>query len=353
MYTHCLRCNHSLGTNDELTHLPVGRRVAFDTPRGRLWVVCTSCTQWNLVPIEERWEALEECEQVAASAETRASGADVGLARTERGLELLRASAISNVDIANWRYGRRLKRRLSIRSLLSAISLAVVALPFGLGALALSGSMYVSLYSSACVVLWFGAVRRESFRLFTAVTAPRRRRRLIWFWQLNQLRFKSGKNNEPPVLIVPRFGEDQEMRGDGAVDFLAALLPRLNGVDCVASVQVAVERVDDAESQHTPRPSRKKRFPSPKKLHPWEYIASLCVGRPLHRVEPARRLALEMAVMEVIEQRELSRAAGDAVEVFRDEQQIAAIADDLLLAPHVNEQLAEIRKSSGDRKREK
>jgi hypothetical protein len=54
VYATCLRCERALGTNAELPHLPVGRRVAFDAATGRLWVVCTRCGQWNLTPLEER-----------------------------------------------------------------------------------------------------------------------------------------------------------------------------------------------------------------------------------------------------------------------------------------------------------
>ena len=56
MYTTCLFCNESLGTNDVIELFPVGRRVAFDPEKGRLWVICPHCTRWNLSPIEERYE---------------------------------------------------------------------------------------------------------------------------------------------------------------------------------------------------------------------------------------------------------------------------------------------------------
>src|SRR5688572_21345683 len=65
VYHTCLRCDRSLGANTELPHLRVGRKIAFDTRRGRLWVICSRCGQWNLTPLEERWEALEECERLA------------------------------------------------------------------------------------------------------------------------------------------------------------------------------------------------------------------------------------------------------------------------------------------------
>ena len=63
MYSHCLVCNADLGTNEAIEHFQVGTRLAFDAAKGLLWVVCRGCERWNLTPIEERWEAIEECER--------------------------------------------------------------------------------------------------------------------------------------------------------------------------------------------------------------------------------------------------------------------------------------------------
>src|SRR5512142_2894357 len=63
MFNRCLFCHRDLPANESLEHFPVGRRVAYDPGRGRLWAVCPACRRWNLAPIEERWEALEELEK--------------------------------------------------------------------------------------------------------------------------------------------------------------------------------------------------------------------------------------------------------------------------------------------------
>ncbi|MEO8448301.1 MAG: hypothetical protein ABI647_00835 [Gemmatimonadota bacterium] len=39
--------------------LTVGRRSAFDSANGRLWVVCKKCDRWNLTPLGDRSEALD------------------------------------------------------------------------------------------------------------------------------------------------------------------------------------------------------------------------------------------------------------------------------------------------------
>ena len=62
MYSTCLFCNQSLGTNSIFESFPIGRRLAFDAAKGRLWVVCRKCERWNLSPLDERWETIEQAE---------------------------------------------------------------------------------------------------------------------------------------------------------------------------------------------------------------------------------------------------------------------------------------------------
>ena len=51
MYATCLFCHAPLGANEEIEHFPVGRRLAFDSVKGRLWVVCRKGERWNLSPL--------------------------------------------------------------------------------------------------------------------------------------------------------------------------------------------------------------------------------------------------------------------------------------------------------------
>ena len=90
MYSTCLFCNTSLGANEIVEHFPVGRRLAFDSTKGRLWAVCTHCRNWNLAPIDERWEAIEECERAFRGTPLRVSTDNIGLATMREGLDLVR-----------------------------------------------------------------------------------------------------------------------------------------------------------------------------------------------------------------------------------------------------------------------
>jgi hypothetical protein len=111
MYSTCIFCHASLGANTSIEHFPTGRRLAFDGVHGRLWAVCRNCERWNLTPIEERWEALEECEIAFRSTRMRVSTDHVGMARLRDGTDLVRIGEPTRPEMAAWRYGDQFGRR--------------------------------------------------------------------------------------------------------------------------------------------------------------------------------------------------------------------------------------------------
>jgi hypothetical protein len=110
LYTSCLFCHTDLGANYHLPTFPVGRRLAFDPKKGRLWVICTRCGRWNLTPLQERWEAIDESEKMFRGTRLRMSTDNVGLGRFRGGFELVRVGPALLPEIASWRYGTRLAR---------------------------------------------------------------------------------------------------------------------------------------------------------------------------------------------------------------------------------------------------
>src|SRR5256885_2348802 len=111
MYSTCLFCNQDLGRNEAIEHFPVGRRLAFDSAKGRLWVVCRKCERWNLTPLDDRWEAIEECEREFRATKLRVSTDNIGLARLRDGTELVRIGEPQRPEMAAWRYGDQFGRR--------------------------------------------------------------------------------------------------------------------------------------------------------------------------------------------------------------------------------------------------
>src|SRR5471030_2779660 len=111
MYSTCMFCHTDLGKNEAIEHFTVGRRLAFDSAKGRLWAVCQSCERWNLSPLEERWEAIEECEKLFRDTKLRVSTDNIGLARLKEGTTLVRVGDPQRPEMAAWRYGDQFNRR--------------------------------------------------------------------------------------------------------------------------------------------------------------------------------------------------------------------------------------------------
>src|SRR5688572_12211484 len=108
MYRNCIFCAADLGANDALEQFPVGRSLAFDAAKGRLWAVCHRCARWNLAPLEERWEAIEAGERLFRDARLRAQSENVGVARLADGTRLIRVGQALTGELAVWRYGEQL-----------------------------------------------------------------------------------------------------------------------------------------------------------------------------------------------------------------------------------------------------
>jgi hypothetical protein len=360
VYTRCLRCDKSLGTNSEIPHLRVGRKIAFDTTRGRLWVICSRCGQWNLTPFEGRWEALEECDRLAAGAEARSAGQDAGLAQTTSGLELLRVGGMRGSDIANRRYGLRIQRRQE-RQLWTLMPLLALAVPAGVGAWRISGAGVAGVYSSMITAALALSFWRRPPRPWMTFVDDEGQRHVLWPWQLSQVRLERVAR-ERPVLVVPRMRDELRLTGRKAAAVLASLLPKFNGTDCATIALPAVlARVANAEKAATRAPrtpgraERRRRrasgqplVPPPPRQRAWEHLA---YDVPVHAVStalPEYRLALEIAVTEEMEQAALESRAEALTEEWRDEEEVGAISDDLLLPDSVVERLRLLRKKSGE-----
>ena len=132
MYTRCLVCATPFESNDQLEHLPKGRRVAYDPGRGRLWAICSTCKSWSLTPIEDRWEALEELEKLTTDKARLLSQTD-NIALLKAGpLEIVRVGKAELTEEAWWRYGRELaSRRQNYKKLSVAGTAAAGAVVLG------------------------------------------------------------------------------------------------------------------------------------------------------------------------------------------------------------------------------
>ncbi len=109
----------------------VGAWLAYDPVRGRLWSICRSCRHWNLTPLEDRWETVEELERLVG--EERGSDRARLLTKTDHialydreGERIVRVGDASLSEEAWWRYGHRLRRRWQVERRISVGGAATV-----------------------------------------------------------------------------------------------------------------------------------------------------------------------------------------------------------------------------------
>jgi hypothetical protein len=124
MYRHCIYCSADMGANEVLESFPVGRTVAFDAGKGRLWAVCRKCARWNLAPFEERWEPVEDAERLFRDARMRVQSENIGLAKLRDGTRLIRVGAALQGELAAWRYGDQLMKRRQRHRLMAGAATA-------------------------------------------------------------------------------------------------------------------------------------------------------------------------------------------------------------------------------------
>lgn len=341
MLTTCFFCDIPLGANEEIEHLPAGRRVAFDIARGRLWVVCGSCGRWNLTPQEYRWEALEECERKFRATTLRLSTDEIGLARTRSGLDLVRIGKPVLPEFAAWRYGNELlgrRRRHQLRRLVPRIGPVGLLLGAPLVAFGLGGGIGVA-YAGAAFAYY--RLRKQ-----TALTLPLEQgdELALTHEQVHAAELIRAEDEEdqwamwvgcsaerpPPGARVEdtALGPRALLRGQDGRAAAARILPHLNPTGgTVAQVREAVhwlEAVGGPErALHTFARSR----------HVRPVLDS--IERQLVTVHPEARLALEMALHEDEERRALRGDLTILRWAWRREEELAAIADGLLLPePH-------------------
>jgi hypothetical protein len=352
MYSACLFCNRHLGRNSSLASFPVGECLAFDARRGRLWVVCPHCRRWNLSPLEERWEAVEECERLFRGARLRVSGENVGLALLPEGLELIRIGSALRTEIAAWRYGRRLAPAAGPGGgrVPGGVAGAVRSL---LGALPAGGS-------PAELALWL-RLRSDPERVLDAVELPGGDRALVRNRHLESAELIRPETSRPWRLAVEHERGRLELAGRAGLSLVGKLLAVVNrpfarGPEIRAAMQ-KLEHAADPQSYFSrvavlvlrtswgldpdaPRqPSVTLEASSAaERLALYLTCRSFwarggtgsAVRTPLLGLAPVDRLALEMATHEESERRAMQGELAELEAAWREAEEIAEIADQLL-----------------------
>jgi hypothetical protein len=316
-------CNRPLGANQVVESFPVGRRLAFDAAKGRLWVVCRRCERWNLTPVEERWEAVEACERLFRGTRLRASSENVGLARHAEGLELVRIGEPLRPEFAAWRYGDQFGRRRRRQMLYGAGAAAVV------GGLVIGGTVTgvlggVALSQTGNVWnLWMNG--RTLVRLRTDDGRAIRMKRI----DLLGTRLRPADDDVGYRLEVRKGRRKEWFEGEEAQRLIGAIMP---GMNRMGGKPVTVRHAVSEIEHHG---------------HPDGFLADVVSGdrfRDKHgtpgyvnKMPRHSKLALEMALHEEQERRALEGELWRLERAWEAAEEIAAISDDLLLSEGTEE----------------
>jgi len=347
MYTRCFICRRSLGENSVVPHLTIGRRLAFDVERGRLWVVCVHCGQWCLTPMEDRWEAIGECEALFTEASARVAAGTVGLARAP-GVELIRIGSAMRDEIANWRYGPRLarrRRRIKIASGALAVGGGGLTAAFLYGLISLAVST-----GSAAAGVWLGLIGAMYASKIPGISGwtpiarawlPDGSHRLLRRADLPAIYM--GRGTTHAALQIAFDDLTAAYSGDDALTLLSRILPHANwrGADAT-EIRAATVRLDHAE--------RASGRHGHGRIEAWEYLAEAGrTAQALPMMSTVDRLALEMAVNEALEHRSMAGEAALLAQQWPVEEEIAHTADDMFLPAWITDRLRAAKRQFGAR----
>ncbi|HJQ11041.1 MAG TPA: hypothetical protein VJ840_08420 [Gemmatimonadaceae bacterium] len=351
MYSTCIFCQSPLGSNEAIESFPVGRRLAFDVAKGRLWAVCRKCERWNLTPLEERWEAIEQCERSFRETRLRASTDEIGLGKLSEGTELVRIGKPLRPEFAAWRYGDQFGRRRRKHLIQVGVGFAAgLAIPIWgpLASLSLGG-----LGISGWQLLAMGRTVYHRVKIVTRVHDDEGRSLFIRRHDVREAIMLPAKRGESWGLAVMHRANAEEakwwklkqnqavtdVRGDAAVRAAAQLLPHINREGARASqindaVKIASEH-DNPTKPFERAANYAKAFRTD--VGPGVHLATLPIEM---------RLALEMASHEDAERRAMEGELMQLEDAWREAEEIASIADDLFLPESITQRLDEIKKRS-------
>ncbi len=341
MYHHCPSCTRDLGRNEALEHFPVGKRLAYDVARGRLWALCPRCRSWNLAPIEERWEAVEEAERSFEKSLEGLSTENIALGRLPDGTELVRIGGAKAPELAGWRYAKRISERYRKAQWVGGVS--------GAGWVLWGTGGYSALLPIVAPALPFAVAGFVGYQIWAH---PRRKKNRL------EIHRDRADLDDPPsrvfspaelaraVLVPAPDGGPEDAWGLKVRSFgyrplvippelrnralRLALLELNKQIGKPDHVKRALDRVVEAgEPERLPGIAARTLADG----RAWESHMGWPFGDPqaLHRADPVMRLALEIAANEEVERLALEGELYRLELEWKEAEELAAISDDLLL----------------------
>lgn len=347
MYATCLFCNKPLGNNEAIETFPVGRRLAFDAAKGRLWVVCRQCERWNLTPLDERWEAIEQAEKLYRDTRRRVATDNIGLAHLRDGTTLVRIGQPQRPEFAAWRYGdqfgRRRRRQLLVAGT-GVAALGAVATGTALAGVGIGAFGWLIAQMGQRIVRGSPEDVVAKIRTDDAGLVHVRRRHLA--------ESSIGQSQDGSMSLYLRFKNGSaRFAGREAERIASIVIPKVNrfggGRKAVSNAVSEIEQSGSAEA-YLARLTKTAHFnerpyPVAKRRSRWSSHEDFS-KYGLYSLPAQHRLALEMALHEEAERRALEGELVALELAWKDAEEIAAIADNLLLPESVETAFEEMKR---------
>ena len=331
MYRTCAFCNGKLDGDGGPTNLGVGRRLAFDEWKGRLWVICPRCSRWNLAPLDDRLERIEALARAAGDGRVAAATDQVALIRW-RGYDLIRVGKPRRLEFATWRYGERLRaRRQEQLKFVVPMTVAAVGLAVAVN-VAAGGSVGVFVWNTPRLVkrIYVEMVGRRKIVLVEPPICERCGSvMLLRARHLERARVTTTAREGMALLLTcPSCGAEGTMLTGADAQFALR-----RGLTFLNLARGGWQRAEDAARLVEAAGG------------PHQLIHDVARRElTLRSLAPDRRLALEMAVDERAEVEELERQ-------WKEAEEIAEIADGMLSAdPTIDEELRRLRERLDEKK---
>jgi hypothetical protein len=343
MFSTCIFCNQSLGSNASLESFAVGRRVAFDAAKGRLWVVCRKCERWNLSPLEERWEAVEEAERLYADTRKRVATEHIGLARLADGTELVRIGSPLRPEFAAWRYGDQFGRRRKRQILLAGAGVTAV------GGLAIGGAaLGVSIGGFGWLLAQLGRVAVQGGDETIVARIPTDEGKVLAVRRRHLAESTLEHASDGALAIDIRYKNGMSrFEGPEAMRVASIVIPAVNRFGgSRESVAAAVGQIEETggPERYVEQLARRAHVMTAVRGRPHRFGHKGRVGKTgLYGLTAVDRLALEMALHEEAERRAMQGELAELERAWRDAEEVAAIADDLLVPSGVRAALDRMR----------